>query len=88
MLVRVTFPFLHGHDPDQYNDGDDSDDPQGHYDVDSVAAFLLGEGITRGHVWNTDNSVIGTLINHIVTVNWEKQHDNSHFVYFIASANV
>lgn len=62
MLVRVTFPFLHGHDPDHYNDGDDSDDPQGHYDVDSVAAFLLGEGITRGHVWNTDNSVIRTLI--------------------------
>lgn len=62
VLVRVTFPFLHGHYPDHYNDGDDSDDPQGHYDVDSVVTFLLGERVTRVHVWNTDNRVIRTLI--------------------------
>lgn len=47
VLVRVTFPFLHGHDPDHNNDGDDSHDPQGHYDVDSVVTLLLREGVTR-----------------------------------------
>lgn len=72
VLVRVTFPFLHGHDPDHYNDGDDSDDPQGHYDVDSVVTLLLGEGVTRRHVWNTDNRVIHSINNHDVTLYREK----------------
>lgn len=72
VLVRVTFPFLHGHDPNHYNDGDDSDDPQGHYDVHSIVTLLLGEGVTRRHVWNTDNRVIHSINNHDVTLYREK----------------
>lgn len=84
VLVRVTFPFLHGHDPDHYNDGDDGDDPQGHYDVDSVVTLLLGEGVTRGHVWNTDNK-IHSINNHDVTLYGEKRHDKTCSVHYTAT---
>lgn len=88
VLVRVTFPFLHGHDPDHYNDGDDSDDPQGHYDVDSVVTLLLGEGVTRRHVWNTDNRVIHTIKIHDVTLYGDKRHDKTCSVHYTATLTI
>lgn len=45
VLVRVMFFFFYGYDFDYYNDGDDSDDFQGYYDVDSVVMLFLREGV-------------------------------------------
>lgn len=60
------FFFFYGYDFDYYNDGDDSDDFQGYYDVYSVVMLFLGEGVICRYVWNIDNRVIYFINNYDV----------------------